>query len=247
MEEQKEVSCRFVLNDADYFRNEVRRHYDFLLSNGVLKYHVDEMSDNEIMWMLEKRSSGLLSWCTIGEVFETFYLNRYWCINIKQGCNIMHLTPIYFTASEKGLAWKFGHREMEELPDYYCSTVDGLQLSDPVKFFEEHIGERIFLITSQTIRHHFKENSVRYAYFFAFNDVDPEHMRRYIKRVQKDMVTKILDRPYVYAPEASFAAYVNGEFVKNTIMINENSDQIAVEVFNQEFRDIFKKRMSEIG
>lgn len=240
------IKTEFAYGVDDY-RNKVREFYRNYLSTDLQSYRVDEMSDDEIMRVLAESSSSYLSWYTISEVFENWYFRKFWTITFKQGSYLLHTTSSYFTVPGRGLVPRFGgNNNYDEMPDYYVSTVDGEQLSDPVEFFQKHIGERIFLIDSQYIRHPYKDDCGRLAYFFAFRNVSPSHMRNYIKRVQKNVITHILNYPYASAPEAYMTVTVDNEpFYR--LRKNEITDQIAVDIFNKEFRALYEKRKFELG
>ena len=241
-----------ILDEVKYSQD-VRKYYKSILEGRFLSINTETMNDDELLHSLpygltdSDRSlcfaNNLCTWFTIGESRELEFVRPY-----KQMClSYGEESSIYINYSRFWLPLKFkNHNNTYFGNQSGVNKIDGI-LVDPEYFFANHFGEKIFYICGKKGVDQFgrKQNCL----MFAFNNVNPTYIRKYIINSQLYTLQEVINNPIEYhiLPEATIVFEWNGQTKKNYRIVGHPVIyELVNRIYTEEFSESFNSKYRDI-
>lgn len=125
------------------------------------------------------------------------------------------------------------------------STIDGHSV-EPEQFFLEHKGEKLLYVYSFPAITRFDKR--RRCFIFAYKNVSEQHIREHIKNSQKYILKSFLYNPFNF--NIPFTCIVRKDEEYTQLFHNqqtEESTRFVQNLFDEEYRDIFKNKLKELS
>lgn len=237
------------IQDVDKYIQDVRNYYKSILEGRLLSINTETLNDEELLHLLpygltesDKSlcfANNLCTWFTIGKSRELEFIRPYKQMNLSYG----EEKNIYINYSRfwTPLSLKephntyFGHKSG-------VNKIDGIQI-DPENFFANHLGEKIFYICGKKGVDQFgrKQNCL----LFAFNNVNPAYIRKYIITSQLYTLQEVINNPIEYhiLPKATIVFEWNGQTKKNYRIVGHPIIyELVKRIYTEEFSEAFKSK-----
>ncbi len=229
---------------------DIRKHFESILKGRLLSLDIEEMNDEQVLSALTHRLTdkgrgpgyldNLCSWYTIGESKELIFGRPYKQICLMQDDEtIMEINysrfryPLSFNKQKYAL---FGNKSG-------TNTIDD-KVIDPETYFHDYYGEKVLYICGITGADTFGKE--RQCAFFAKDNIDPDHIRKYIMEAQLTSLIEILYDPVKYSilPPTDIIREYEGRtlFFKDSPYSCAAMDELATKIWSEEFFSTFKSR-----
>ena len=238
----------YIAHEDDY-RNEIRNHFNFILKGRLLSFDLKHANDEDITKFLEDFDENLsyedncCTWLEIGEIGKDEFIRPYYFIELKGSKN--YLLSINLSQFKYGMSpLNDGFHSYEEEKAIHVCTVDGNKIN-PETFFSEHKGKKLLYLYSYPVVNKF--NSMKRCFQFAYEQTDKSSLRNYIYNAQVMLLKNILDNPSRNIPGTTLRIeFGNSQHrYAHNVTCKETND-FAIDIFNQEFKELFINKLSEI-
>lgn len=232
--------------NEDYYRNELRRYYDGILSGRIMNVNPDSLSTEELLRFIsnynvgETRTNNFCSWVKIGNIGTSYYNGSYYqFIILETGLN--SAMSINFSQFIYNMSIDDGSCGFNENEANYVCLIDGNRIN-PESFFHKNKDKKLLYIYSFPTITSFQTNKT--CYYFAFNNITPNDIRGYLKQVRKSILEELINYPIRDIPGTTIITFVND--VPNATIYNGKNvvtNNFALTLFNDEYRSRVENRL----
>lgn len=243
-----------IAREEDY-RRDVREYFDSILNGRLMSIDINCREDSELPGLICEYNPNSISnidnycaWVTIGEISEEeYYGKRFKFVKFYSGRDLVFTINfsqfIYSMSISNKNILNFG--AFDPLEAKYCCTVDG-NVINPDTYFTQNIGKKLMLLFSMPAVTSF--NKEKDCYFFLTEQKALSNLRKYILKSKIDVLDYYLKYPAAYAPSTTimFESSPGSIPFFNHNVTTQLTVDFVIDVFNNEFRTIFEKKLEEI-
>lgn len=245
------MGFEFEIYDKDKYRQELINYYNSILDGRFLNLNPYEMSDEELMnnipdgiptnssiWDINNS----LCWLYIGESVEDNYNgNNYTYVRFYSDKSREKIVlTLTYSQLKYPMSLKTGLLTIDTESEL-ISKIDGRNIEPEVFFSSGRIGDRILYLGYLPGVNRFGKDKA--CVDFAYRNVTPKQIRKYISQYQIDYLWWLDNFPTVSVPYTSEKIMMNGR----TVSVNHNMKSIRTDEYAREiYLELFTNRVKSM-
>lgn len=245
---------KYIVANEELYKSQLRKYYNSLLHGRLLSFDSEKLSDEELMQSITDyncneglANNNFCTWVYIGDILPAEYndINYEYVTFLSRGKVVFKINLSQFKYAMNSFERtydKFSHYDSKNA-QYIC-TIDGQKIS-PKQYFLENKGDKLFVIYNFLAATEL--GTEKQCYFFAHDCISPKDIRKYITYAKYHTLLDILGSPTKNIPHTTIKIVSDSRQNKPDYSKDsrcEESDNLATELFNREFRNRFENVLS---